>query len=380
MTELSDHIPSSTPGGGKDHSDEISGLDVRVTYLESQVSALTVSLQAAINHINATDGNPLDPYVPPAAPSGPTGPVTGFLYHTAEGYIGITSIEEMQSGTLTHNEYHAGIATSNYNPNLQTMVRKGNTFVYAGGQTVRYSEDNGETWATAAIDEPFLNNILGIDISPSGRIIAVDYSGYSNYSDDGKTFTRGAHMGIAPYGVTYLDDNHIVAGCAGGVVCSTDGGDTWNIIALPQSNYVFDITKVSETEAFAQTLNGLVFHTTDAGVTWSRTVTNATDGGTGIFYHPSGILFNYGGSGCSFSTDKGVTWTKVPGGTYSALGLSSGIAVMIGDGGDGALVISDNGTASYLSNVLDPVNTSNYTMGLDLSASGGRVDGAVPTY
>jgi photosystem II stability/assembly factor-like uncharacterized protein len=162
----------------------------------------------------------------------------------------------------------------------------------AGAQgMVAYSDDNGANWTTvnvggaAAGYGPKLAHSI-VSRGPSFIVMAGNAGIIHKSTDGGITWTvkeSGVISANAYNCLSFADDkNGWAANGTGGVVAVThDGGETWSattpVTGAPALNAIWAWDGMN---AMVGTATGLVFRTTDGGVTWTA-VTNFTGSGVG---------------------------------------------------------------------------------------------------
>ena len=151
----------------------------------------------------------------------------------------------------------------------------GSVFVRVSGDqgaALYRSTNNGENWEQLL--DYFVNDIC---ITLSGEIyIGVDrYIFYS--SDNGDTWIEKSNGLIDTeyrnrmHSIAEGTDGTLYVGTARGIYRSTDGGDEW----LPPSNhkiYVYNLTVSDDGSIFATAGDSGVFKSTDKGVTWTKII------------------------------------------------------------------------------------------------------------
>ncbi|HLX13501.1 MAG TPA: hypothetical protein VKS81_11870, partial [Bacteroidota bacterium] len=182
--------------------------------------------------------------------------------------------------------------------------------VGTGGNGVYRSSDNGATWNQTG------TNTSAVDIftrtNGSNLFVHSQETGsyYFRSTDNGGSWTT-IGQGLSEFGSSAfvgISNGTLFAATEGGILRSTDNGDTWVFppnAAFPY-NWVFTIVEVSPTLILAGTGNG-IYKTTDNGDSWhqiynvlSETIYPASNGS--IFSASHGIVR---------STDNGATWVQL---------------------------------------------------------------------
>jgi len=142
--------------------------------------------------------------------------------------------------------------------------------------------------------------------------------------------------------VAYLsEDNAVVAGAAGLIQRSSDGGENWDIVESNQSVRFHSLSFTDEQNGWAAGRQGVVIRTNDGGLTWS----DALDTGVNtilndIFFIDTETGWAVGESGVVIHTsDGGNSWQNQNSGTIRSLngvffvnenvGYASGLLTMI---------------------------------------------------
>jgi hypothetical protein len=234
---------------------------------------------------------------------------------------------------------------------LADPARPGDFYAFTCYQGVWKSSDYGQTWSkvsngtlpagkhwSAAIDKDSSRNpgrppalwtlsgnsgVFGVFKSTDGG------SSWTHYSLPVSLGQDGYSLDVDPY-----DSNHLLLGFheSAGLAESTDGGATWNPVALAsgmaagQSWYPFFIDTGTATGTrgtwllLPQPTGGLIgtWRTANAGTTWARVETNEHPHGNAQIFQANGVVFmggvygSGGGNGGVYrSTDLGATWLHV---------------------------------------------------------------------
>lgn len=147
---------------------------------------------------------------------------------------------------------------------------------------VRYSDDSGATWTTAAIDaagtiDPITGASQALFALDSEHIWAGDETGEVHFSADaGLTWTnQGA--ALAAQGVMSIDFYDANIGVCSGVTgltsVSIDGGTNWTAVTVPEAATVNSIrfTGPSSQHLTCATITGNVYYSRDRGANWTET-------------------------------------------------------------------------------------------------------------
>ena len=168
---------------------------------------------------------------------------------------------------------------------------------------------------------PLASKSMLLDVTRAGKtLIAVGDRGHILSSTDGLNWAQvNVPVRAALTAVAFADDNR---GCAVGhdavIVCSNDGGQTWERRNFePDLEKPFlDVVFVDADTAYAVGAYGLFYGTADGGKTWSAVVSEAVTADevhlNGIARLANGDVFIAGEAGLlAVSGDRGKTWTKL---------------------------------------------------------------------
>jgi photosystem II stability/assembly factor-like uncharacterized protein len=190
---------------------------------------------------------------------------------------------------------------------------------YAAGHdgVVIGTRDGGETWtllrATPGAEQPILS--FRFDTAEHG--IAVGLYGWAiETQDGGRTWTERR------VGAGEDSDRHLfhvfasargtllIAGEAGTMARSADGGKTWNTIATGNKGSFWYGTALVDGTLLACGMRGHLYRSRDDGLTWQEVPSGTTQSLTGIAQLADGSVVVAGMSGTLLrSTDAGGTFT-----------------------------------------------------------------------
>jgi len=148
--------------------------------------------------------------------------------------------------------------------------------IYAIGDSLLFSStDDGVTWTQRGrfIENGFARSL---HITPSGTIFAADFAlGVRRSTDNGASWS-GNLAGEGCNGLAIHPEGYIFAGLTydgnGKVHRSTDCGDTWTGVSLPNASQSFSTECFGfgdNNEVYAGTINGF-YKSTDFGLSWTQ--------------------------------------------------------------------------------------------------------------
>lgn len=246
-------------------------------------------------------------------------PINNGLIDLAVNTVAVNSLGHIFVGT-GNEEYAApfgGVFRSTDNGENWTQINNGlsspnvdivavdnsdHVFVYTGyplRRTFR-STNNGETWNPTHSEIPSAL-VQRIAFDHHNDVYAACTGGLFRSTDDGENWIRVNGVSYASDFLTTPDGNMYVGGI--GVLKSTDNGGSWSesnhgIIA----SHVVLLATNGRGDAFATTTNG-IFRTTNKGMTWERVP---------LMIHKAislnGTIFANGSDGLYRSTNNGEDW------------------------------------------------------------------------
>jgi len=239
-------------------------------------------------------------------------------------------------------------------------------------EVILTSADAGRTWARAHYAPEAQRPLLDVWCGAGGRVIAVGaYSAYFTSADAGASWQevkfvpapppRAGASGARGAGETAAQDegaagggyhlNRIVAadsarlyiaGEAGHLYASDDGGASWLTLASPYEGSFFGVLPLAGEALLAFGLRGNLYRSADLGASWQKIATGTVATLNGAARLPDGAVAIVGFSGVVLvSRDGGSTFTLLQ--QADQTGLAAAVAVaddlLAAVGEDGARLI-----------------------------------------
>lgn len=210
----------------------------------------------------------------------------------------------------------------------------GITVGYAG--EIHYTTDAGKTWPRAS-NTSFCR--FGLDIIDKNIAWCCGNAGHvRKTTDGGKTWIAVKNFGGSEPDqcryISFLDDKIGWVASPTLLGSTTDGGNTWNTLTLPDGiGEILAINLFDEKTGYVIDNNKKLYVTKDGGSTWESNSLGISDFGT-LVYRTNGVAlgFNNKNDGLLFyfdensnlnyatTNDGGKTWTKQPKPKTSAYG------------------------------------------------------------
>lgn len=212
-----------------------------------------------------------------------------------------------------------GMDWTNVNTGLSrtpvSCITKNGTAVFIGtdGAGILVTKDNGTTWTSASPGLPFKSQINSVHSSGNYLFIGTP-AGIFRSADNGDNWTpvnNGLPADNLKYSISSID-NTILTGTDGyGIYCSTTNGSSWSPVNNGLTNKHITSLITNNNYIFTGTIGG-IFTSNGADFTWSllnnglmdSTVLFLAAGNSRLF----ALMQHYYGSIIYYSTDNGSNW------------------------------------------------------------------------
>lgn len=134
----------------------------------------------------------------------------------------------------------------------------------------------------------------------NGTTLTEEYTGYTS-----QNFRK----------VATSDSSHFFAIANEGILIANWGTTEWTTVTMPTSSHLRDIFFFNNGVGYITADAGLIFKTTDGGVTWTEMITEGTGGGSinNIFFTTETNGFICGFNFFRSTSDGGATWSTITG-------------------------------------------------------------------
>jgi photosystem II stability/assembly factor-like uncharacterized protein len=156
-----------------------------------------------------------------------------------------------------------------------TFVDEKTGFATGHQATLLRTEDGGRTWTAATVEIGEKATLFALRIHGSKGMAVGGYGAFIETADGGRTWKErrigpkgfDRHLtGIAAIGA----DRIVIAGEAGTLLRSTDGGANWELLKPPYEGSYFGISAVNDGTLIAYGMRGNALRSDDGGNTWQR--------------------------------------------------------------------------------------------------------------
>jgi hypothetical protein len=252
----------------------------------------------------------------------------------------------------------SGVFLTNNNGNNWTVVDSGLTYlgIYAlevsdtsilaatNGGGVFISPNNGNYWDSMGIHGGYWALAVGgTDVYTSligYGILKSTNNGWGGWS----AIYTGLSYSTSFVGCIAVKDSNIFAGTYGGVILSTNSGNSWNIINTGLTHDTILSLAISGANIFAGSTEGSVFLSNNNGASWSPVSIGLTTARVfSLAISGNNIFAGTNGGGVFLSTNNGSTWTAVNTGLTDINVLTLKIAgtnIFAGTNGGGVFISS----------------------------------------
>ncbi len=136
--------------------------------------------------------------------------------------------------------------------------------------SLQKSTDGGQKWQAVNTD---LSGVFSFVSDPKDEqaLYAVTSSGVVVSRDGGNQWSSLSNQQLISLAIDPSNNQNLVASSANGILKSSDGGKSWSEVAgSPGSILYLAYAKSSPATVFAVDGNGLVYKSTDSGLTWAK--------------------------------------------------------------------------------------------------------------
>jgi photosystem II stability/assembly factor-like uncharacterized protein len=238
-----------------------------------------------------------------------------------------------------------------------------------GGPLLR-TTDGGNSWQVIARITEVFSAIQFLNLSTGWM---AGYAGRIERSDDGgRTWKtqRVEREGEIFNSLFFLNPEQGWAAGGRGLLCrTTDGGRSWQQLATNRIEDFWAVRFASPERGWIVGEDGLILATADGGNNWVQQKSATTKALSGLTILPSGALIAVGESGTILRSENGGNWQAVPSGTGEMLNAvaasDSNLLWAVGSGG--ATLGSTDGGNSW---VVYPPVSARHLLAIDLSSPG----------
>lgn len=175
-----------------------------------------------------------------------------------------------------------------------------------------YSADKGQSWQFKQL--PNWTFHVGIACPTADKLILIGYEGNVVTLDTSYNITDTKHYDANLNDICMVTDKTGYIAAYGGVLKTTDGGDTWNFQSAVNDNFTA-VYCLTENELWLCGYQGTIYHSSDGGANWHK-----LRNGNALVqkrYRFLDIIFRDTQSGWAVGEDGLVVYTKDGGNTWA---------------------------------------------------------------
>lgn len=192
--------------------------------------------------------------------------------------------------------------------------------------TILRSTDGGSSWQEVFRDPQQLRPLLRVMFIDKQQAIAIGaYGAFFESMDGGVTWAErkiseeDRHFNAL---TRLADGTLLLAGEAGTLLRSADGGRQWEPLVSPYSGSFFGLLPLAQDSVLAFGMRGNIFRSDDRGASWQAAVSDSENALFGGLTHDNGLVVLVGQNGTVLvSRDEGRTFKRVA--TQASRALSS---------------------------------------------------------
>ncbi|MHB1358350.1 MAG: WD40/YVTN/BNR-like repeat-containing protein [Rhodocyclaceae bacterium] len=182
--------------------------------------------------------------------------------------------------------------------------------------TILRSADGGSSWQEVFRDPEQLRPLLSVMFIDMQRAIAVGaYGAYFESLDAGATWAErkiseeDRHFNAL---TRLADGTLLLAGEAGTLLRSGDGGAQWEKLAPPYAGSFFGLLPLAQDSVLAFGMRGNIFRSDDRGTSWQAAVSDSENALFGGLTHDNGLVVLVGQNGTVLvSRDNGHSFKRI---------------------------------------------------------------------
>lgn len=204
----------------------------------------------------------------------------------------------------------------------------------AGSETVARSDDRGTTWTSTPVSGLFQPSAIRVSPSLPSTIYVLGLSDLFRSTTGGTSWTHSRVPTAAQFPndlqvdttnaatLTLAASNFCFLGCSGGGVFRSDnGGDSWRLIGLKDTNVQSVALDPTNPQIIYATSGSTLFRTTNGGGSW-KAISPPTSGTINVVVVDpllSRTIYAATASGVFRSDDSGLSWELMRASAYGSL-------------------------------------------------------------